>query len=438
MRKQLSLLFCMWICASLSVGALPLCLELELKKTTTSRQAEVVEEPAETVKVVLAEDYLEFEGRDGRTVHDFKSFQSHLVKGDNYVRRSLYADIGFRAAEVRNRLAIMEALRQAELEGIEEDAVAVEHLFSLDDEVTQADIEKNTGAFISYKHKGKLLAQFSEKGKGVSAEQSKSFVRFLRYYIGGHPDILSDVQVRRVIPDQLRIDLTNLSELTSYEVKVRSVESCQGVERPDFSSLKPTTLPPEPLGTLVALALQLPSGTVQRGHDHLVSRAQEALSQRRALESALLLFEALLMRGGQPPELLSAERSTFDTDSGSKELFDALLMGQESAERSAEMFEALVPKAGQQGHVVKIFRAGMLISLRKMVEARNLYIEALMVNPAIVGAWKDLGDIYYANYEMDTAWLCWDVGRQLLPEHSMMQEVGRLEQALRSNYPGYF
>jgi hypothetical protein len=435
MRRWFPLLFTFFLAAAPAL-ALPLCLDLELRRSITV-DGELTQGEPQKVKVVLAADYLEFEDSDGRVVHDFVSYQSHLVSGDDYVRRSLYADIGFRVAELRNRMALLETLREADVDALKGEEVAVEHLFGIDDEITEANISKTDGSTISYGHNGKLLAEFSAKGRKLSPDESQAFVRFLRYYCGGHPDILSDVQVRGVLPDALRIDVSNVTEVISFALRVDSVQACDPA-RPDFSGLRPTVLPPEPLGTLTALALQLKPGAVEDMGIALGSAADAALAKGAMLEAALLYFERLLMQGTDPPKVLVDQREAFEANPDSKLLFEALMAGTEDPARAVELFASLEGKAGRGGHILKVFRAGMLPSLGDTLKARDLYVEALIVNPALAGAWKDLGDIYHANYETDVAWLCWDVGRKLSPEHDMLRSVSKLEQVLRSNYPGFF
>lgn len=434
MKPLLNLWLLLWLALPALAG--PLCLKLELVQDKTVDGALTAGQP-QTVRLVLTPDYLEFEDRDGRVVHDFVSRQSHLVSGEDYVRRSLYADIGFRVAETANRLRMLEAVRQSNPENLKGEEVTIEHLFGLDDETTEANISKTEGATISYGYKGNLLAEFSAKGRPLTAEQSKEFVRFIRYYCGCHPDILSDVQVRGLLPDSFRIDVSNVTEVVSYRFRVLEAEDCDP-SHPDFSALRPTVLPPEPLGTLVALGLQLNPRAAEDAAVVLQARADQARLKGAMLEAALGYFEVLLMEGGDPPKALAEFRDAFTADPLARQLFEALLVADQDPAKSAAILQSLQGKAPSGDHVLKIFRAGMLVAQGQPEPARDLYTQALMVNPAIAGAWKDLGDLYHSEFQMDKAWLCWDVGRHLSPNHRMLADITRLETALRSNYPGFF
>lgn len=63
---------------------------------------------------------------------------------------------------------------------------------------------------------------------------------------------------------------------------------------------------------------------------------------------------------------------------------------------------------------------------------------ALTANPYIVGAWKDLGDLYFNEYNTRDAWRCWDLARELLPTHGLLKTVGEFEQNLLNTYPEFF
>jgi tetratricopeptide (TPR) repeat protein len=428
-----------WLLLGLWLGgpatALPLCVELEVRREITV-EGERSEEPPEMVKVVLAADYLEIEDRDGRLVHDFLSYRSHLVKGEAYLWRSLYAELGFRIDEFANRLGLLQRLRQSDPGAMPNEEVSVEHLFSIDDELTEANISKSEGKIVSYRHKGKLLAEYSSSGTALSPAQCKAFIRFLRYYSGGHPDILSDLQVKAILPETLRIDVDQVTAQVSYRMRLIGARACDP-PRPDFSALRLTELPGEPLGTLVALGLQLKPEAVEDAAASLSAQAEQAMVAGDMLEAALLNFEVLLMQGQTPPEALTTRRAEFEADPDTRMLFEALVTGPEKPAQAAATFEVLEARTNR-AHVLKIFRAGMLLAQGQDAEARELYLQALMVNPSVAGAWKDLGDIYRSDFDMQMAWLCWDIGRRLSPQHAMLHTITQAEKMMRDNYPGFF
>jgi len=70
--------------------------------------------------------------------------------------------------------------------------------------------------------------------------------------------------------------------------------------------------------------------------------------------------------------------------------------------------------------------------------AKQMLLQVLAENPSITAAWKDLGDIYYADYDTEHAWQCWDIGRRLSPGHKLFSTVNKMEQKLETEYPQFF
>lgn len=414
----------------------PLHLEFEVRRSVSGAPSKTVPEPLD---VILGDDYLEFEDRDGRVVHDFLSRQSHLVAEGRYARRSLYADIGFRVAEFRNRMDLIAALEETRPEQTQGLIVEVEHLFGIDDEATEPSIVMEDAAEkLTFRFQDVRMAEFSVKGRKLSTTQAQEFVRFLRYYVGGHPDILAQIQIRSILPRDSELVMTNLDKAESVKLHLLKAEEVER-QRPDFSQRTPDVFPADPLGALARMALTFDPAMVKRSADAAVVKGDQALAEGKFLSAALFFFEAYLMEGGDLPAQVSTQREAFQTDPDAALLF-ASLVGEtpERARQSVSQLKSLEPKAGDARHVLKIFQAGLLLQVQDKVPARDLFVEALIVNPMVASCWMDLGDVYFANYEADIAWLCWDIGRRLAPTHQMSEKVNRLEDSLRSNYPGFF
>ena len=56
----------------------------------------------------------------------------------------------------------------------------------------------------------------------------------------------------------------------------------------------------------------------------------------------------------------------------------------------------------------------------------------------IVGAWKDLGDLYYQSYNPQAAWACWAAARSLNPKHNLLITVTEFETKLKTENPEFF
>lgn len=430
---------CIHFLLCLAVGAAPLCLEFEANRIVTPADGPAKEEGVASLRVVLGQTYLEFQQGDELTMIDFAAGVTHHKDGAEYSRASIYADVGFRVAEAANRWVLNQALSQAKIDEAAADmgdVVTVEHLFSIDDKKTDANLSISEGETITYKHKGKLLAELSSKGQTLTAQQSLELARFLRYYLGGHADILRDIEARGVVPTDIRVDVSSLGSNISYRLHLVKAQECQ-VTTPDFSSLTPVAIKDETLAGPLSVAEGLTPEQAESSALEILAKADAALARKAPLEAALSIFEAYLMRGGELPSQMSNSKAVFQADPDCLLMFEALGTGNEQPEKAVANLRSLEAKVPNP-QVLKIFQAGFLLPQGEIVKAREQYLAALTLNPGIVGAWKDLGDIYYSNYETGLAWRCWDLARRLAPEHDMVGEIEKREKALRTGYPEYF
>ena len=437
MRHLLALLLLL----NLSVPALsaPLCLQLELTAVTTPKEG-AREENVETMRVVLGDDYLEID-RPGRlVVYDFAAKRIHVVQGKNYERFSLYSDIGFRSAEARNLWALYEGMTEAKVTEMAEaigDPVTTEHKFSVDDGQTQANLSRlEKDGSVTYSHKSQRLAQWSLQGQTLSPAQSLAYVRFVRYFAGGHPDILKDLQAGSLLPNDLQIDVSQPDGSLSSRLRLVSARE-ESSPRPDFSG-RSFAAPDSDLGDLLARGRQLAAADAEKAQREGIGRAEKALAEGRVLESLLGLLESNLIVSGDPPQALVANRSVFENDPDCQILFQALAEGNSDPIAAARLLETIEDNAGANRHMLQILHGGWLYMADDMLGAFRLYQPALAANPNITGAWKDVGDIQYNRYDMGNAWMCWDVARQLHPQHEMLQQVNLLEERLLSTYPEFF
>ncbi|MDF7798396.1 hypothetical protein P4C99_02925 [Pontiellaceae bacterium B1224] len=180
--------------------------------------------------------------------------------------------------------------------------------------------------------------------------------------------------------------------------------------------------------------------TYKAGCEAMIERASELAEQEKYLDSATLFIGYGLASGIQemPPSFFEW-RDKLIADPDVQILFKSLsVQSKEEAEAAVEAYAALSAKADEGRFALQIFRANMQESLEKPNDAVDSFKLALTQQPIIVGAWKDLGDIYYQMYLPSEAWACWDAGRSLNPEHKLFEEINEMESALMADHPEYF
>jgi hypothetical protein len=105
-----------------------------------------------------------------------------------------------------------------------------------------------------------------------------------------------------------------------------------------------------------------------------------------------------------------------------------------AAARGLEALDALDRDQFSHPHVLDVFKANMLTGMGRSDEARALFLDHLRRSPWLAAAYKDLGDLYYARYEMSRAWLCWEIGRSIAPGHPNWGKLRAYEDRLRKEF----
>jgi hypothetical protein len=206
----------------------------------------------------------------------------------------------------------------------------------------------------------------------------------------------------------------------------------------DLSGLTKLAAEGELAGLITAGRSYTPAASRAQGRE-VMSGADAAFARKRYLDSMLAYMEYYLMTGENTLLALKEKRETLALDADVAGMLGSISPhSREQADQAAPILVELRKKSPTRKHVLMIFEANVRLTLEQPAESKKNFLAALAVNPYIVGAWKDLGDLYFKNYEMREAWRCWDLARQLLPGHPMLQPVGELEQNLLTTYPEFF
>ena len=60
---------------------------------------------------------------------------------------------------------------------------------------------------------------------------------------------------------------------------------------------------------------------------------------------------------------------------------------------------------------------------QQTLTAEKLFLAVLTANPFLAGAYHDLGALYDQTFRSEMAWLCFDTGRQLSPDHFLFKDI---------------
>jgi hypothetical protein len=151
-------------------------------------------------------------------------------------------------------------------------------------------------------------------------------------------------------------------------------------------------------------------------------------------------LEYNLQKGTMANELLASHRAAIMNAPQLAPVLSAInnAKTKEEAEHAIAALQKARSDAGEKAYVLGIFEANHHRALRHLNETRALFVAALRANPYITGAWKDLGDLAFSQFEPAAAWVCWDTGRRIAPGFENFQQVNDFEQRLVREHPEYF
>lgn len=397
-----------------------------------------MEESTYELNVYLGDSFIEERSQGNICIRDFrdkKIYRSSKGK-DGFASCSLFSDIGFRVYEFQNRMMLSSILEKSGIEENPMDRVLTEHLFSLtSDKQTNLKREKKKNR-VTFTHNNKALLRYSHESTSVTEAVRDGFLLFLRYRYGIHPQILDELGKSDGISKEIVIYRHNIGT-EKIRLNLLSVDSSTNQPR---KKTEPVVIPEDDL--VYKLATKVAGSSKEDYSKACASLKKKAVENAEAgnnLDAITLFVGYTLATGKQmPPEFLEF-KDEITKDADVQLLFASLSpQSKEAAVRAAIDLKTLSEKSKDGISSILIFQANILDSLEKQTEAIDSFLAALSKEPMIVGAWKDLGDIYYNNYDAEKAWLCWDTGRSLLRGHKLFQKVNQLEETLLADHPEFF
>lgn len=394
----------------------------------------------QTVHLTLGTRWIEWSGSSGRGVYDFNK---HLVISvDPNAKRldeeSLYAALSGRAAELQNRMMLGSALQAGKVADNPMAPTIAEHELSLRrDAHRPSGIEQKIGdGEQRYLWQTKELFAYSKQLVPIPAAARDLYIRYVRYVVGGHPEILDDLQKLDGIPKWLRFS----DPATGNVVRLEVIASKQTPDAPYvLPSLKKADMKNPAAAAAAAVVAASTPETRAAAAARILSSANEAADKGKHLEAMLGYIEIQLMLGGEMPLDFRKHANAVVQDPNVKALIGTFGAQNEMMAKGAiNTLLRLAPLAGDKAYVTGVFRANMERGLGHVETATNLFVAALTRNPFLTGVWKDLGDSLDTGYDASDTWRCYETARIIAPGHGMLADIAHREEALASEHPEYF
>jgi hypothetical protein len=394
-----------------------------------------------TVAATLGPGYLRIDEPDGSVIYDF--VKHRLLRLDlathTFTDGSLYEDVGFRAIELRNRVALGHAPDAGKIAKNPLTVLLDEHATGLSAESGTADIAVHHRAHERVFSTGtERLYAISDDSAPLSEEAQRPFWRFVRYYLSGHPAIYERIVEGTGAPRRLerRLQGAGASTLTLKLVEVTSIDDAPYA----LDGWQSATASSEPAATVAALG---PTPGAKVADYVAATRAQrDAAAADQKLLNALLANLELLFVGDEQEALtawLKDHHDAIDADTEAKSVlqtFSAATPADHLAAASTlETVRAVDPA---HRYLLDVLASNHLASAGQPAEAIERMLRVLHAHPLMVGPWTDLGGMYLTQFDTHAAWICWDVARAIQPSHPMVAGINRFEEILRARGAAYF
>ena len=394
--------------------------------------------------VGLGANRLSVRQQDQKTIYDFdeKRIVTLHLEDRVYSSRSLYSEIAFRAAELRNRMRLRRLLTQA---GVEEgdqpfDPFELETLFSLKLPAGEraADIKTNSeGETLAFRRDEDVVVRFTPSELELPEAQHRMLSRLLTYDCRIHPEIRRQIEKPGRVPKRLAYRSTDAGAKITIRLELKKVERQSGGEAVIPDGFKRVTRPDDPLARIIDGLDRRECSTKKA----ILEFAEQAIEDGRPLDALLSLLEYTLQAEGRPFEEFKGYIKQVGDDETVRVFLSSInasTTDKEQAQEALKRLDTIHRKPLRKVYVLDVFRANLKLALGETQEAAKLFLAALEVNPHLIGAYKDLGELYYRSYQMDQAWRCWNTAYRLDPDHPMLKPIAQMERQLEETFPQYF
>lgn len=417
----------------------------ELSNQETPLLNNKAEKPASSprltlITIGLGENYLTVTDDGRKTIYDFSKRRIYHLNHSQmiYEDRSLFFEAAARKNGLDDRLARDETAGKTGNSMGLFDLFELETFYSLESgKKSQKVPEKSVNGVLKYTAGGETIVETAFSKTRLTDSQQKIWAKYLLYECHIHPVIRRGLSNRPYLPQLLSY---HYQDLTQRQVRMKLME----VKK---TAVRSNEIPPD-YGLSVDLNDEL-SGIMHEvaagqskiprlGKEDFRTATRNAYERRNYLEALLALLEYYFQDGEQlPDEMVKLEGRT-RSDPRMKLFMENLGVPGETAEKFIQSLDAIDRNQLTRSLYIDYMKARALFRLKEYDQAIKVFLEVLRVNPYMAGAYRDLGFVFIETRREAIAWKCWDLARQLAPEHFFLDAVFGYEAKLLEEYAEYF
>lgn len=400
-------------------------------------------------------------------IYDFTARRLIEIDRDKktFAEHSLYALPVFMARERQNRIVLNEVFKKTFGKGSKNQSV---HVASgvivsdvdLDMILGTLSTEKSLNALqtsvkdgtTSVSGEGRELARFALSETKIPDDLRTSYARFVVYQMTMHPQIKKIVYTSGDLFKTLHYSLRDGMRATEQDWTLTGSEQAAD-----------TALVPPPGYTQVFSDNPDMNAAMENAANKKAPSAEEFATNIAAytakgdrLRAMLAALEMTIVHGpdavrAEPASAQALRESEHDpaasatfaaitTVPRSDDDFRRMVASLDAAASAAPDFKWLL-ELYEANHAVTWLRTGRKIpagQVTTMHAAEDRLAQAIIADPFLTGAYCDLGQASFMNYEMSQAWDLWDQARRVNPEYPALHEIAGIEERAAKDFAEYF
>jgi hypothetical protein len=428
-------------------GGVEITIQVNSESKAVVRGAEIGPPSIEILTLKIQDSWVEVKGDKGGMILDRDG--DRMVTLDpakrEYSSTSLFALFEFRGEAYNKVLGVENFGFQPGSYGTAEPGVLIDHIFSITNpDSVQTPESTELGGERLWMSGDTRLARWSLDGSELSETHLDNFIFWLRQTSGGHSLILKDLFEGGVLPDECEILLHDGRSTRSVGIEVVGLR-----ETPDItleSRLEGFSLNSvgSETDTLVALLDWVRGGgefansLISSGQANAAA-AGEAFENGDPIRGILQLIRTQMITGLSPEVELESYGPQIKVSRTAANLLTSLnAQTPEQAEQAIQTFDVLKDAFEDQTPVLNILSAENMARLGRLDLAEKLFREAILSDPGLAVAYKDIGDIFRSAGRYSMGWMCYDAFEIVAPNHPVMEAVRAMKQALVQDFPGFF
>ncbi|NTW51694.1 MAG: hypothetical protein HGB22_03820 [Chlorobiaceae bacterium] len=434
-----------------AIAAIKMQLCIDTHFTPVGESRNLPPDSRETLEVTLADNYTSVESTQENEIVDFSLRRRFQIDNESktYVEYSLYSTVGFRILELQNRQKMHQLFNKmfepgtpqaAQFPSGEHGAIDDEHNLSICIPGTSRNIVMTEkGDERIYTNENHQLARWRINGVAVNAADAQRFVKFIRFRVGGHPEILKRVAEEKIIPDKMVFTMHDMLSLCSRTLVITNIHTTDSASYNLAAYSKRKVSPSANKLEFILDQAESRSPKAIEADKSAKRKAIDTVLQKGKIFDRLLGSLELALMGEPLQAFPDSQLLLMKTEPSITKFTKA--MGAKTRDELKMAVQTLVDLRSQaytKSYLLKLFEASYRLRLVELDTAKNLFLEVLQSNPSLAGAYNDLGGLLYMRYDTPGAWRCWDIARRIAPQFPLSDKVNKLETSLVESFPEYF